>query len=57
LKSGNVESLCNALVNFNTMKNSATAAIGRAAREWIENDFVIEKYSERLQNLYGGLQK
>lgn len=56
-ESGNVASLCNTLIKVNALKVTAIAAMGRAAREWVENDFTIEKYSERLQNLYAGLQK
>ncbi len=54
-ESGNVESLCNTLTNLNTMKNTAVATMGKMAREWVENEFTNEKYSERLQSLYARL--
>jgi glycosyltransferase involved in cell wall biosynthesis len=51
-ESANVVSLSNALADFNHMTNDAVIAMGEIAREWVENEYTIEKYSKRLQNLY-----
>ncbi|MBA2483150.1 MAG: glycosyltransferase family 4 protein, partial [Nitrosomonas sp.] len=51
-ESANVESLKNALIQYNNMKDDAVIAMGKTARRWVENDFTIKNYSERLQDLY-----
>ena len=55
-ESANVERLSNALIEFKNMKDDDVIAMGKAARQWVENEYTIEKYSERLQNLYSRLR-
>lgn len=54
-ESGNVESLIISLIRFKRMNNSAVAEMGKAARQWVEADYTIEKYAERLLSLYSRL--
>ncbi len=51
-ESASVESLSNALIGFKSMKNNDLIAMGKAARRWVENEYTIEIYSERVQNIY-----
>lgn len=51
-ESANVESLKNALIQYNNMKDDAVIAMGKTARRWVENEYTIKNYSERLQDLY-----
>jgi glycosyltransferase involved in cell wall biosynthesis len=52
---GNIESLKNALIKFKNMTDDAVIEMGKTARQWVENEYTVEKYSERLQNLYSKL--
>ncbi len=54
-ESGNIESLKNALIKFKNMTDDAVIEMGKTARQWVENEYTVEKYSERLQNLYSKL--
>lgn len=51
-ESGNVESLSNALIRIKHMKDSAVIEMGKVARQWVEAEYTIKKYSDRLQNQY-----
>jgi glycosyltransferase involved in cell wall biosynthesis len=51
-ESANVESLSNSLIQFKHMKDNAVIEMGKTARQWIEDEYTIKRYSERLQNLY-----
>jgi len=37
------------------MTDDAVIEMGKTARQWVENEYTVEKYSERLQNLYSKL--
>ena len=54
-ESGNIESLVMSLIQFKRMKNSAVAEMGKSARQWVEAEYTVEKYAERLLSLYSGL--
>lgn len=54
-ESGNTENLSHALMQFKHMKDEAVIDMGRTARQWVENEFTIKQYSERLHNLYAKL--
>lgn len=54
-ESTNAESLSNSLVKFNNMRDNTLIEMGKAARHWVETEYTVEKYSERLQNLYSSL--
>ncbi|MEO5703276.1 MAG: glycosyltransferase family 4 protein [Gammaproteobacteria bacterium] len=51
-ESGNVEALTAALRNVATMSGAQLAEMGRAARTWVENDFTVTRYLERVLDLY-----
>lgn len=50
--SGNVDALAAALRQFSNMPDTQLAAMGRCARDWVENDFTVMRYLERLMDLY-----
>jgi len=54
-ESANTESLSYALIQLNSMKDDAVIEMGKTARQWVENEFTVKKYSERLCNLYSRL--
>ncbi len=54
-ESANTESLSHALIQIKNMKDEAVIDMGKTARQWVENEFTIKKYSERLHNLYAKL--
>jgi glycosyltransferase involved in cell wall biosynthesis len=54
-ESSNAESLSNALTKFNSMRDNTLIGMGKAARQWVETEYTVGKYSERLQNLYSKL--
>ena len=54
-ESANVDSLSNSLLKFNSMKDDAVITMGKTGRRWVEKEFTVKKYSERLQNLYSEL--
>jgi len=54
-ESANTESLSHALNQFKNMKDEAVIEMGKTARQWVENEYTVEKYSERLHNLYSRL--
>lgn len=54
-ESTNVENLANSLVKLNNMRDNKIIEMGKAARQWVEAEYTVEKYSERLQNLYSQL--
>jgi glycosyltransferase involved in cell wall biosynthesis len=54
-ESGNAESLGHALIKIRSMKDEAVMAMGKTARRWVATEYTVEKYSERLQNLYSRL--
>ena len=37
------------------MTDDAVIEMGKTARQWVENEYTVEKYSERLHNLYSRL--
>lgn len=51
--SGNVEDLAAALRQFAGLSGAQLAEMGRAARAWVEKDFTVTRYLERLVHLYG----
>ena len=54
-ESTNVASLSHSLIQLKNMKDEAVIAMGKTARQWVENEYTADKYSERLQNLYSRL--
>lgn len=54
-ESTNAESLSNSLVKLNNMRDNTLIEMGKAARHWVKTEYTVEKYSERLQNLYSSL--
>ncbi len=54
-ESGNIESLKNALIKFKNMTDDAVIEMGKTARQWVENEYTVKNYSQRLQILYSKL--
>jgi glycosyltransferase involved in cell wall biosynthesis len=51
--SGNVDDLATALRQFAGMSPAQLTDMGQCARAWVENDFTVTRYLERLMHLYG----
>jgi glycosyltransferase involved in cell wall biosynthesis len=54
-ESGNVASLVAALESMAARTDAQLAQMGRAARGWVEQDFTLGKYRQRILNAYGEL--
>ena len=54
-ESANTENLSHALIQFNSMKDEAVIEMGKTARQWVENEYTVKMYSERLHHLYARL--
>ena len=54
-ESANIESLKNALIKFKNMTDDSVIEMGKTARQWVENEYTVNNYSQRLQNLYSKL--
>ncbi len=52
-KSGDVDALAAALRRIADMPDAQVAHRGRSGRQWVENEFTVECYLERLLALYG----
>ncbi len=51
-ESGSVESLANVLTHFEQMDQDTLLQMGISGREWVEKDFTVACYMERVQRLY-----
>ena len=51
-ESANVDALAGVLMAFENMDKEALIQMGKAGREWVEKDFTVERYLERVQRLY-----
>ena len=51
-ESGNIEALATVLTKFNQMEPSELLEMGKAGRKWVEKDFTVERYVDRVQTLY-----
>lgn len=54
-ESGSVNALALALRKMAQMPDDELAAMGKHARAWVESDFALERYGERVEKLYAGL--
>jgi glycosyltransferase involved in cell wall biosynthesis len=54
-ESANIENLTHSLLQLKNMTDDAVIEMGKTARQWVENEYTVEKYSERLHNLYSRL--
>ncbi|MBV8804155.1 MAG: glycosyltransferase family 4 protein [Sinobacteraceae bacterium] len=53
--SGNVTSLAEALESMAARPDEQLAQMGAVARRWVEQDFTVAKYQQRILSLYGDL--
>lgn len=51
-ESGNVEALSQVLKQYDEMSTEELLKMGQAGRQWVENDFTVEHYVDRVQALY-----
>lgn len=51
-ESANIDSLSNAMQSFTKLPDNEIASMGRAGRNWVEQEFTAQRYQERLLNLY-----
>jgi glycosyltransferase involved in cell wall biosynthesis len=54
-ESGNVESLANALLDMAGRNRSQLADMGRAGRSWVEQEFTLQMYRQRIVSAYRDL--
>jgi glycosyltransferase involved in cell wall biosynthesis len=50
--SGNVESLAQALEHMASLPDGEVEAMGRKARDWVERDFTVQGYRQRILATY-----
>jgi glycosyltransferase involved in cell wall biosynthesis len=51
-QSGNVESLQTALESMESRPDAEIAAMGRAGRQWVADDFTVSRYRQRILAVY-----
>jgi glycosyltransferase involved in cell wall biosynthesis len=54
-ESGNIQSLVEALQSSGAAPDAQLEQMGRAARRWVEQDFTVAKYRQRILAAYGDL--
>lgn len=55
VESGSVDALAEALARLEAMPDDEVAAMGRAGRRWVEDDFDAPRYLDRILDLYADL--
>lgn len=54
-ESGNAPDLARVLTSMADLEDAAVAALGRAGRTWVEQDFTAPMYLARMMSVYGSL--
>lgn len=54
-ESGNVGDLTKVMIRFALHPNSQIAAMGKAGRTWMEQEFTAERYRDRMRDLYASM--
>ncbi len=54
-ESGDVASLQNVLEEYASRPASVLQEMGRAGRQWVEEDFTVEMYRQRIMSVYRDL--
>lgn len=54
-ESGNAADLARVLTSMADLEDAAVAALGRAGRTWVEQDFTAPMYLARMMSVYGSL--